>query len=120
MLVIRLAGKWTLKLDRQIGSSGKHGIWAFHCSESTFAPSSNDLRRTAAILPAEPKEGQTVDVSICDTAHSPDGSPSAQALRLTKRSADIQPNVKRTVGLLEKGREWPHGHSLLGLLHQLM
>ncbi|HCF3570040.1 TPA: hypothetical protein SMV80_005282 [Pseudomonas aeruginosa] len=73
MLVIRLAGKWTLKLDRQIGSSGKHGIWAFHCSESTFAPASNDLRRTAAILPAEPKEGQTVDVSICDTAHLPDG-----------------------------------------------
>ncbi|HEK2618780.1 TPA: hypothetical protein ACKPZN_003926 [Pseudomonas aeruginosa] len=73
MLVIRLAGKWTLKLDRQIGSSGKHGIWAFHYSESTFAPSSNDLRRTAAILPAEPKEGQTVDVSICEIAHSPDG-----------------------------------------------
>ncbi|HHK2538510.1 TPA: hypothetical protein ACQRJD_003857 [Pseudomonas aeruginosa] len=73
MLVIRLAGKWTLQLDRQIGSSGKHGIWAFHCSESTFAPSSNDLRRTAAILPAEPKEGQTVDVSICESSHSPDG-----------------------------------------------
>ncbi|MDE9402732.1 hypothetical protein NB851_028895, partial [Pseudomonas aeruginosa] len=32
-----LKSKWTLKLDRQIGSSGKHGIWAFHCSESTFA-----------------------------------------------------------------------------------
>lgn len=73
MLVIRLKSKWTLKLDRQIGSSGKHGIWAFHCSESTFAPSSNDLRRTAAILPAEPKEGQAVEVSICESPHSPDG-----------------------------------------------
>lgn len=73
MLVIRLKSKWTLKLDRQIGSSGKHGIWAFHCSESTFAPASNDLRRTAAILPAEPKDGQPVEVSICDTVQSQDG-----------------------------------------------
>ncbi|HDQ4525669.1 TPA: hypothetical protein P9F39_002120 [Pseudomonas aeruginosa] len=73
MLVIRLMGKWTLKLDRQIGSSGKHGIWAFHCSESTFAPASNDLRRTAAILPAEPKDGQSVEVSICDTVQTQDG-----------------------------------------------
>ncbi|HBP6685019.1 TPA: hypothetical protein L6B00_25665, partial [Pseudomonas aeruginosa] len=48
-------------------------IWAFHCSESTFAPASNDLRRTAAILPAEPKDGQSVEVSICDTAQAQDG-----------------------------------------------
>ena len=73
MLVIRLKSKWTLKLDRQRGSSGKHGLWAFHCSESTFAPASNDLRRTAAILPAEPKDGQSVEVSICDTAQAQDG-----------------------------------------------
>lgn len=80
MLVIRLKSKWTLKLDRQIGSSGKHGIWAFHCSESTFAPSSNDLRRTAAILPAEPKEGRQWKCrSAKARTRRMDGSPSAQA-----------------------------------------
>ena len=33
MLIVRLS-RWTL-LDRQVGSSGKHGIWSFHCAEST-------------------------------------------------------------------------------------
>lgn len=73
MLVIRLTGRWTLRLGHQIDSFGKHGIWAFRCSESTLAPSSNDLRRTTVILPAEPKGGRTVDISICDTVHSSDG-----------------------------------------------
>lgn len=73
MLVIRLARK----CFQSSGMPISRACWSFLsgglASASTFAPSSNDLRRTAAILPAEPKEGQTVDVSICDTAHSPDG-----------------------------------------------
>ncbi|MEF2168312.1 hypothetical protein V3418_28650 [Pseudomonas aeruginosa] len=72
MLVIRFKG-WSVKLDHQVGGAGKFGIWSFHCSESTFAPSSNALRRTAAILPSEPKDGQSVEVSICDTVQSQDG-----------------------------------------------
>ncbi|HBO9411771.1 TPA: hypothetical protein L5E06_004891 [Pseudomonas aeruginosa] len=73
MLVVRLKKGWTLKLDRKVNDANRAGVWSFHCSESTFAPSSNDLRRTAAILPAEPKEGQAVEVSICESPHSPDG-----------------------------------------------
>ncbi len=29
MLVIRFKG-WSVKLDHQVGSAGKHGIWSFH------------------------------------------------------------------------------------------
>ncbi|MGC3228793.1 hypothetical protein ACPTIC_23265 [Pseudomonas aeruginosa] len=67
MLIVRLEQGWTLKLDRQVGSSGKHGIWSFHCAESTYTPAPAELLRHAAILPAEPKDGQKVAVAICDT-----------------------------------------------------
>lgn len=72
MWVVRLEQGWTLKLDRQIGNSGKHGLWSFHCSESTYAPSPTELLRTAALLPAEPKQGQMIEVSICDTRQAPE------------------------------------------------
>ncbi|HCE6032024.1 TPA: hypothetical protein NHL03_002295 [Pseudomonas aeruginosa] len=67
MLIVRLEQGWTLKLDRQVGSSGKHGIWSFHCAESTYTSAPAELLRHAAILPAEPKDGQKVAVAICDT-----------------------------------------------------
>ncbi|EPQ5448205.1 hypothetical protein L4693_003864 [Pseudomonas aeruginosa] len=35
MLVIRFKG-WSVKLDHQVGSAGKHGIWSFHGSESSY------------------------------------------------------------------------------------
>lgn len=72
MWVVRLEQGWTLKLDRQIGNSGKHGLWSFHCSESTYAPSPTELLRTAALLPAEPKQGQMIEVSICDSCQAPE------------------------------------------------
>ncbi len=31
MLVIRFRG-WSVKLDHQVGSAGKFGIWSFHGS----------------------------------------------------------------------------------------
>ncbi|AOE86113.1 hypothetical protein [Pseudomonas sp. TCU-HL1] len=66
MLVIRLNAGWTLKLDRQIGSAGKAGLWDFHRSESSYTVERCKTYRTAATKPAEPKEGQTVEVFICD------------------------------------------------------
>lgn len=66
MLVIRF-GRWSVKLDHQVGSAGKFGIWSFHCSESTFVPGMDSLLRHAAIRPAEPAEGKSteVEVAIC-------------------------------------------------------
>ncbi|MCY1376066.1 hypothetical protein D9M69_635290 [compost metagenome] len=66
MLVIRTKAKWTLKLDRQVGSAGKAGLWEFHRSQSSYVVSSDKIYRHAAIKPAEPKEGQTVEIFICD------------------------------------------------------
>lgn len=55
MLVIRFKG-WSVKLDHQVGSAGKHGIWSFHGSESSYVPDMQTILRHAAIRPAEPKE----------------------------------------------------------------
>ncbi|ERY78380.1 hypothetical protein Q023_06449, partial [Pseudomonas aeruginosa BWHPSA010] len=54
MLVIRFKG-WSVKLDHQVGSAGKHGIWSFHGSESSYVPDMQTILRHAAIKPAEPK-----------------------------------------------------------------
>ncbi len=66
MLLLRMKGGVTYTLDRQVGSSGKHGIWEFHRSASSFmSPPDYSPYRHAAISPAEPKVGATVQVSIC-------------------------------------------------------
>ncbi|PBX48511.1 hypothetical protein CJT40_17490 [Pseudomonas aeruginosa] len=66
MLVIRFKG-WSVKLDHQVGSAGKHGIWSFHGSESSYVPDMETILRHAAIRPAEPAEGKSteVEVAIC-------------------------------------------------------
>ncbi|HEJ9826269.1 TPA: hypothetical protein SMN94_001417 [Pseudomonas aeruginosa] len=66
MLVIRFKG-WSVKLDHQVGSAGKHGIWSFHGSESSYVPDMQTILRHAAIRPAEPAEGKSteVEVAIC-------------------------------------------------------
>lgn len=89
MWVVRLEQGWTLKLDRQIGNSGKHGLWSFHCSESTYAPSPTELLRTAALLPAEPKQGQMIEVSICDSRQAPEGGDSLERVWLQRNSARL-------------------------------
>ncbi|HIE1428227.1 TPA: hypothetical protein ACXJTC_001909 [Pseudomonas aeruginosa] len=66
MLVIRFKG-WSVKLDHQVGSAGKHGIWSLHGSESSYVPDMETILRHAAIRPAEPKEGGEVEVFICDS-----------------------------------------------------
>ena len=66
MLLLRMKGGVTYTLDRQVGSSGKHGIWEFHRSASSFMnPPDYTPYRHAAILPAEAKVGATVQVAIC-------------------------------------------------------
>lgn len=64
MLVIRL-GKWSVKLDHQVGGAGKFGIWSFHGAESSYVPEIQTILRHAAIRPAEPNEGAEVEVFIC-------------------------------------------------------
>lgn len=66
MLLIRMKAGWSYALGRQVSSSGKHGIWDFHPSASTHMvlPEYTPYRH-AAILPAEPKEGDVVTVAIC-------------------------------------------------------
>ena len=52
--------------ERQVGSSGKYGIWDFHRSASSFmSPPDYTPYRHAAVSPAEPKVGATVQVAIC-------------------------------------------------------
>lgn len=89
MWVVRLEQGWTLKLDRQIGNSGKHGLWSFHCSESTYAPSPTELLRTAALLPAEPKQGQMIEVSICDSRQAPEDWRFIERVWLQRNSARL-------------------------------
>lgn len=71
MLVIRFKG-WSVKLDHQVGSAGKFGIWSFHGSESSYAPDMQTILRHAAIRPAEPAEGGEVEVFICDARMAQD------------------------------------------------
>ncbi|HIE1753343.1 TPA: hypothetical protein ACXJUT_004909 [Pseudomonas aeruginosa] len=52
MLVVRFKG-WSVKLDHQVGSAGKFGIWSFHGSESSYVPDMETILRHAAIRPAE-------------------------------------------------------------------
>ncbi|MFK1437139.1 hypothetical protein ACSEQ5_20180 [Pseudomonas aeruginosa] len=65
MLVIRFKG-WSMKLDRQVGSSGKFGVWSFHSSESSYMPDMQTILRHASFQPAEPKQDATVEVFVCD------------------------------------------------------
>ncbi len=48
MLVIRFKG-WSVKLDHQVGSAGKHGIWSFHGSESSYVPDMETILRPAPL-----------------------------------------------------------------------
>ncbi|HHM5619303.1 TPA: hypothetical protein ACRNOX_000288 [Pseudomonas aeruginosa] len=63
MLVIRF-GRWSVKLDHQVGSAGRFGIWSFHGSESSYVPGMETILRHAAIRPAEPAEGKSTEVEV--------------------------------------------------------
>ncbi|MCY1312867.1 hypothetical protein D9M70_633340 [compost metagenome] len=61
MLAIMQNGFSRLKLERQVGSAGKYGIWEYHCAENSQMFAGLQAGRHAAVLPAEPKEGQEVE-----------------------------------------------------------
>ncbi|WP_426758328.1 hypothetical protein [Pseudomonas aeruginosa] len=71
MLVIRF-GRWSVKLDHQVGSAAPFGIWSFHGSESSYVPDMETILRHAAIRSAEPKDGGEVEVFICDARMAQD------------------------------------------------
>lgn len=78
MLLLRMDGGLTYTLDRQIGSSGKHGIFEFHRSASSYmSPPDYTPYRHAAISPAEPKVGAKAQIAICKP-----GAPEAEWMPL--------------------------------------
>lgn len=77
MLVIRSHKGWPLKLERKLSDVEGWGLWEFHRSASTVSPDhGHTAYRLARIRPAEPKEGQNVEVALL---HSP-GAPEEQWL----------------------------------------
>ncbi|MNZ13252.1 hypothetical protein D3C78_301440 [compost metagenome] len=71
MLVIRQNGRGRVRLERKVSSSGAHGIWEFHCAENSQMFQGLQAGRHAALVPAEPKEGQEVEVHLMLHANSP-------------------------------------------------
>ncbi|MCG7374072.1 hypothetical protein MHL40_15545 [Pseudomonas luteola] len=66
MLIVRLQSGVTYTLEKSVGNAGKHGIWEFHRSANSYMrPPDYTPFRHAAILPAEPADGQSVSLSIC-------------------------------------------------------
>lgn len=67
------SSKWGLVLDKQLGVQQGVSIWEFHRSTSSVARDQG--RRTyryARIKPAEPKDGQEVEVTLMLTPSSPE------------------------------------------------
>lgn len=62
MLIIRQNGSTRLQLERMINKSGAYGIWEYHCSSSSDMFEGFQAGRHAALSPAEPKEGQEVEM----------------------------------------------------------
>lgn len=66
MLIIRFPEGTSVNLERSVGNAGRHGVWEFHRSQSSYIrPPDYTPWRHAAILPAEPAAGQTVSVFLC-------------------------------------------------------
>ena len=61
MLKIKASGGTRLQLERLVTKSGQHGIWEFHVSANSEMFPGFQAGRHAAIVPAEPKEGQEVE-----------------------------------------------------------
>lgn len=71
MLVIRQNSGARLQLERLVTKSGQHGIWEFHAAANSEMFRKLQAGRHAAILPAEPKEGQEVEAFAMLTPNSP-------------------------------------------------
>lgn len=71
MLVIRQNGGTRLQLERLVTKSGPHGIWDFFVAANSEMFKGLLAGRHAAIVPAEPKEGQEVEAFAMLTPNSP-------------------------------------------------
>lgn len=71
MLRIRANGSTRFCLDKQVGTEDKYGIWSFHEASNSEMFPGLQAGRHAAILPAEPKDGQEVEVFALLHARAP-------------------------------------------------
>ncbi|XEG75369.1 hypothetical protein QA447_14400 [Pseudomonas sp. abacavir_1] len=72
MLIIRNDNGFSLlHLERLINKAGQHGIWEYHCSACSDMFAGYQAGRHAAIVPAEPKDGQVVEAFAMLRPNSP-------------------------------------------------
>lgn len=71
MLKIKANGGTRLQLERLVTKSGQYGIWDFHVAANSEMFTGLQAGRHAAISPAEPKEGQEVEMFALLTASAP-------------------------------------------------
>ena len=65
--------KWGLALEKHLGTQQGVSIWEFHRTASSVArDQGRRVYRHARIKPAEPKDGQQVEVTLMLTATSPE------------------------------------------------
>lgn len=71
MLKIRSNGGTRLSLERLVTKTGQFGVWEFHVAANSEMFPGLQAGRHAALLPAEPKEGQEVELFAMLSPHSP-------------------------------------------------
>ena len=72
MLIIRKDdGFSVLQLERLLNKSGAYGVWEYHCAANSSMFPGYQAGRHAALLPAEPKEGQEVEAFVMLRPNSP-------------------------------------------------
>ncbi len=71
MLKIRANGAARLQLERLVTKSGQYGIWEFHVAANSEMFAGFQAGRHAALLPAEPKEGQEVELFAMLSPNAP-------------------------------------------------
>ncbi|WEW97682.1 hypothetical protein P3T65_26210 [Pseudomonas nitroreducens] len=71
MLRIRSNGGTRLSLERLVTKTGQYGVWEFHVAANSEMFPGLQAGRHAALLPAEPKEGQEVELFAMLSPHSP-------------------------------------------------
>lgn len=71
MLKIRSNGGTRLSLERLVTKTGQYGVWEFHVAANSEMFPGLQAGRHAALLPAEPKEGQEVELFAMRSPNSP-------------------------------------------------
>lgn len=71
MLRIRSNGGTRLSLERLVTKTGQYGVWEFHVAANSEMFPGLQAWRHAALLPAEPKEGQEVELFAMLSPNSP-------------------------------------------------